>query len=107
MPAPPVRSTHDPEPPQHPAPELPDSASSRSAAEPIESDHDEVPTAPREAIAYWRQRDPDIGIDDLAQRVRKSPRQIRRDLETPAHTPGPKVNGRQNDLANPVRSGRP
>jgi AraC-like DNA-binding protein len=56
-----------------------------------------VPTAPREAITYWQQRHPDIGIDDLAQRVGKSPRQIRRYLGTPTTNTRKKVNGQRND----------
>lgn len=68
---------------------------------------DEVPTAPREAIAYWQRRDPGIGIDDLAARVGKSPRQIRRYLRQPAGTTAKQVNGHRNDtLADTFRSPR-
>lgn len=68
----------------------------------------EVPAAPREAIAYWQRRDPGIGIDDLAARVGKSPRQIRRYLRQPAGDTAKQVNGHRNDtLADTFRSPRP
>jgi hypothetical protein len=59
--------------------------------------HDELPAAPREAIAYWQQRLPGIGIEDLAARIGKSPRQIRRYLRQPAGNVPTRVNGQRND----------
>ena len=59
-------------------------------------DHDEVPTAPRDAIIYWLRRQPELGVDELAERIGKSPRQTRRYLDTAA-TNAPKVNGLRND----------
>jgi hypothetical protein len=67
-----------------------------------------VPTAPRDAIKYWQKRQPDIGIDDLARRVGKSPRQIRRYLDTPTTNTRTTVNGRRNDhLAATFRADNP
>ena len=87
---------------------------SPSAAEPPDRPHDDtdspnvVPAAPREAIAYWQRRHPGISIEDLAERVGKSPRQIRRYLRQPAGNAAKRVNGHRNDtLADTFRSPRP
>jgi hypothetical protein len=63
-----------------------------------------VPTDPREAIAFWRHHDPTIDVDRLAEKIGKSPRQVRRYLTNTRRTPAPQgtpVNGSLSDaLAN-------
>jgi prepilin signal peptidase PulO-like enzyme (type II secretory pathway) len=82
--------------------------SSSNGAHPGDQDQGDVPTAPRDAIKYWQKRQPDIGIDDLARRVGKSPRQIRRYLDTPTTNTRTTANGHRNDhLAATFRADKP
>ncbi len=104
---PPSGDGADAEPPARSRPVVPDPPTPPQPADAADPHH-EVPAAPREAIAYWQRRLPGIGIEDLAERIGKSPRQIRRYLRQPAGNAAKRVNGQRNDtVAGTFRSPSP
>ncbi|PSK62941.1 hypothetical protein B0E53_05138 [Micromonospora sp. MH33] len=59
-----------------------------------ESSGDDVPSETPAAVAYWYQREPDLHPAEIAARIGRSERTVRRHWPPPAHNIAPHTNGR-------------
>ncbi|MGE7041922.1 hypothetical protein ACQKHV_12725 [Staphylococcus hominis] len=66
--------------------------------------HDHVPKGTAAAVAYWHQRDPDLHPAQIATRIGRSERTVRRHWPPPTDSATPHVNGHHaSDLADSWR----
>ncbi|MER7474794.1 hypothetical protein [Micromonospora sp. NPDC000018] len=56
-----------------------------------------MPTGTAAAVTYWRRRDPTLHPAEIATRIGKSERTVRRHWPTPARNSAPHANGRLAD----------
>jgi hypothetical protein len=86
--APPPRPADAPQPPSV------DSDGRERADPPDAAPADDVPTGTAAAVIYWRRRDPTLHPAEIATRIGKSERTVRRYWPTPARNGAPRGNGR-------------